>query len=149
MLFRSVIEIGAVTPYYFKDDKITEVVDPTDPHNRVTAKKSLFECDLKGKNVLSISTIEHIGTQEYGMAEEKNVIDAIEKITSESESCLITAPLGYNKTLDDWVKNNRTHPLLGYMIRGINNHWIEIDLCDYVHIPYTPLWACGLLIIKK
>lgn len=144
-----VVEIGAVTPYYFTENKIVEIIDPTDQHYRVNTRKSLFECDLRGKNVLSISTVEHIGTHDYGMSEEKNVIDAIEKITCEADSCFITAPLGYNKVLDDWIKRNKDNAMIRIIKRGINNHWIEINLHDYSDIAYTPLWACGLVIIKK
>lgn len=143
------VEVGAVTPYYFTENKIVEIIDPTDQHYRVNTRKSLFEYDLRGKNVLSIWTVEHIGTHDYGMSEEKNVIDAIEKITYEAASCLITAPLGYNKVLDDWIKSNQDNSMIRIMKRDINNHWIEINLHDYSDIAYTPLWACGLVIIKK
>lgn len=144
-----VIEVGAVTPYYFFDKKIIEIVDPTDLHERVNARKSLFECDFEGKNVLSISTIEHVGTHDYGMNEEKNVIDALTKITSEAASCLITAPLGYNVLLDNWIKDNKSNPMIKIMKRGMNNHWAEVDLLDDEDIIYGPLWANGLVVIRK
>lgn len=144
-----VVEVGAVTPYYFTENKIVEIIDPTDQHDRVNTRKSLFECDLRGKNVLSISTVEHIGTHDYGMSEEKNVIDAIEKITYEADSCFITAPLGYNKVLDDWIRNHKDNSLVRILKRGINNNWIEMDLHDYRDIAYTSLWASGLVVIKK
>lgn len=142
-----IIEIGAVTPYYLYDDKVSVIIDPTDKHGRVT-KKSLFDCDLNGKNVLSISTVEHIGTSDYGMHETENVIDAIEKIIGEADSCLITAPLGYNKLLDEWVKENQENSMVKLMRRNINNHWVEIT-GHYTAIEYTKLWANGLVIIEK
>ncbi len=144
-----VVELGAVTPYYFYDKKIVKIVDPTDLHHRVNSKKSLFECDFKGKNILSISTVEHVGTCDYGMSEEKNVIDAIEKIVEEAKSFLITAPLGYNELLDDWIRNNRSNSMIRILRRGINNHWVEIELQDYQEIVYGPLWAYGLVVIVK
>ncbi len=143
----TITEIGAVTPYYFYYDKINEIIDPTDTHKRVT-QKSLFDCNLYGKNVLSISTIEHIGTSDYGMHERQNVIDAIEKIVSESASCLITAPLGYNNLLDKWVKENQNNKMVKLLLRRLNNHWKEIT-GDYREIEYTPLWASGLVLIRK
>lgn len=144
-----VVEVGAVTPYYFTENKIVEIIDPTDQHDRVNTRKSLFECDLRGKNVLSISTVEHIGTHDYGMSEAKNVIDAIEKITYEADSCFITAPLGYNKVLDDWIRSHQDNSMVRILKRGINNNWIEMDLHDYRDVAYTSLWANGLVIIKK
>lgn len=143
-----VVEIGAVTPYYFCDHKITDIIDPTDPHNRVNLKTSMFHCDLRGKDVLSISTVEHIGTQEYGMNEKETAVDAIEKIRSEAGHYFITAPLGYNQLLDEWVKENIMNPEIRLMKRGINNHWTEIEN-GVEEIEYTPLWANGLVIISN
>ena len=145
----NVAEVGAVTPYYFYSDKISDVIDPTDQHIRVNCKNSIFDVSLRGKNVLSISTVEHIGLNEYGLTENMNVIDAIEKILNEAESYLITAPLGYNHVLDNWVRDNRDNPIIRIMKRGINNHWIEISTYDFEEINYGPMWAYGLLIIEK
>lgn len=144
-----IVEVGAVTPYYFVNDKIVDIVDPTDVHNRVTVRKSLFECDFREKNVLSISTIEHVGLQEYGMNEKKNVIDALQKILTEAKSCFITAPLGYNALLDSWVRKNWNSPNIKIMKREKDNHWIQIDSLIYEDIKYGPLWANGLAIITK
>lgn len=145
----NVVEVGAVTPYYFYCDKISDVIDPADQHSRVNYRNSMFDVNLKGKNVLSISTVEHIGLHEYGLTEDMNVIDAIEKILKEAESCLITAPLGYNRTLDNWVRINRDNPIIKIMRRGINNHWVEISTYDFEEIKYGPMWAFGLLVIEK
>jgi len=127
--------------------RVKDIIDPTDIHKRVNLKKSVFECDLRGKNVLSISTVEHIGLSDYGMCETLNCVDAINKILAESKMCLITAPLGYNEMLDNWVRVNAENPMVTLMKREINNHWIEIE--KYEEIKYSSLWACGLVIIKK
>lgn len=149
----NVVEIGAVTPYYFHDDKIIDIVDPTDEHNRVNMKASMFDYDLRQRDVLSISTVEHIGTQDYGMNEEKTVVDAIEKIINEARQYLITAPLGYNKLLDDWVKNNKGNSAVRILKRGIRNNWMEVPPQYFEEcvggIKYTPLWANGLVIIER
>ena len=145
----SVVEVGAVTPYYFEDEKIQDVIDPTDKHNRVSVRKSLFEYSFFGKNVLSISTVEHVGLNDYGMREKYSAIDAIEKILVESESCLITAPLGYNETLDNWVEKNRKNKNVRVLKRKINNQWEALPTGYFEKILYGPLWACGLVIIFK
>ena len=49
------VEIGAVTPYYWPGS-VGRIVDPFDPHPRVTDRKSLFDLELTGSRVLSIST---------------------------------------------------------------------------------------------
>lgn len=98
------IEIGCVTPYYFESNH--EVFDLADNHPRAKHDDAV-SLDYKNKNVLSISTIEHIGRSDYGIQEkEKNsAIDLCKKIISESLNYFITWPLGYNKILDDWALN--------------------------------------------
>lgn len=142
-----ITEIGAVTPYYFYSDRITEIIDPTDIHRRVMPK-SMFACDLKGKNVLSISTVEHIGTSDFGMHESENAIDAINKILTEANSCLITAPLGYNSLLDQWVMEHYKNDMVSILRRSVNNHWEEIEELTRP-VEYTALWANGLVVIRK
>ncbi len=144
-----IIEIGAVTPYYFFSERIQEVIDPTDIHARVK-KLSLFECDLNGKDVLSISTVEHVGTSDYGMTETYSVIDAINKIRNEAKSYLITAPLGYNRVLDDWVVKNKQDKELSILVRTIGNDWRELPLSEYdSNIEYSPFCARGIIVIEK
>ena len=143
-----VTEVGAVTPYYFWDERIERIIDPTDKHYRVTEKKSMFDCDIQGENILSISTVEHIGTSDYGMNESYTVIDAIEHIIKQANSYFITAPLGYNLILDEWVKEQFQRHDLSVAIRGCNNHWeIAEDLDQIKSVEYTPYWANGVVIL--
>ncbi len=143
-----VIEVGAVTPYYFHEDRISKIIDPTDDHYRVTDKKSLFDCDIKGANILCISTVEHIGTTDFGMNEKYTVVDAIDFIVSQAKSYFITAPLGYNKILDEWVRGSFQHEDVDVLIRGCNNHWeVAKDINDIENVEYTPYWANGVVII--
>src|SRR4051812_26796604 len=62
-----IIEIGAVTPYYWPG-RIGRIVDPVDTHPRVTDRVSLFDMDFSGQTVLSLSTLEHVGEGDYGLA---------------------------------------------------------------------------------
>lgn len=146
-----IIEIGAVTPYYQVDveNKVNHVVDPTDLHCRVDIRKSLFECDLHGKNVLSISTVEHVGTGDYNFKENENAVSAINKIISESKTCLVTAPIGYNAVLDEWAKIHRKDENITILRRFCNNSWEEALETDFDEISYTQYWANGLVVIKK
>ncbi|MDD5089076.1 MAG: hypothetical protein PHI18_09820 [bacterium] len=95
-------EIGAVTPYYFSNRH--SVVDPTDAHPgclRTDARKA----DYRGRNVLSISTIEHIGNGEFQDAlKDNSAYDLLQRIRREAERYLITFPLGYNANLDVSVR---------------------------------------------
>ena len=97
-----VIEIGAVTPYYWPH-RVTSVVDPFDEHTLVSHRQSLFELTLD-RPVLSISTFEHIGKGDYGSTEpDESSTLAFQKVFTESPAFLITVPVGYNLRVDDWL----------------------------------------------
>lgn len=101
----NLIEIGAVLPYFCKTSH--DVIDPSD--GRANIKKYLHEIDIVGKNVLSISTIEHIGLEEYGntYSNSNGAAESIQRILKESSSCLISVPIGYNLKMDQWIKDNQ------------------------------------------
>ena len=127
-----IIEIGAVTPYYWPG-RIKDIVDPTDKHSLVNLRKCLFEVDVFGKNVLSISTIEHVGQAEYGLEKETCLaISAIEKLTTQAIDFLITIPVGWNKHLDAYLfdENKNKNFRQYFLSRGhgcIDNKWIQHD----------------------
>ena len=142
------IEIGAVTPYYFPGI-INEVVDPADKHKRVTIHKSLFEVDLKDKKVLSISTVEHVGMNEYGISEGKNSIQAIKYIFQNASHCLITYPYGHNKLLDSWTRKHLDSKYLTvYSRNSYENVWVVKTKRNDLK-KYGPLWANTVAIIQK
>ncbi len=150
-----VYEVGAVTPYYWSD-RVKEIIDPADGHPRVTSRTSLFDHDFTGKNVLSISTVEHVGTGDYGIAERKNPVDAITKIIIESTNCLITAPLGWNKTLDQYLMDGQYDEngyTVRFMTRASNDTWSPAERKN-AYIQYggcgdLSCWANSLVIIEK
>lgn len=143
-----IVEIGGVTPYYHKYDKISEIVDPTDLHRAITKKKSLFDIELKNKNVLSISTVEHIGTNDYGMNEVNTSVDAIEKILGNAKRYFITFPYGYNLILDNWVNSNRD--LVSILVRNVNNKWHELNYYEPIETEYlNNMYANGLVILEN
>jgi hypothetical protein len=97
------LEIGAVTPYYWPH-RVPNVVDPVDRHPLVTFPGSMFDIDLTARPVLSISTFEHIGRVDYGMEEDSGlVIKAFEKLFDQSPRFLVTVPRGFNATLDSYL----------------------------------------------
>ena len=104
-----VVEVGAVMPYY-QDDVKHEVIDPYDP--RATIVDFMENQDLLMMNVLSISTMEHIGTTDYATNERQNIVDedaainALKQILDDADNCLVSFLVGYNKCLDAWVEEN-------------------------------------------
>jgi hypothetical protein len=105
---QDLIEVGAVMPYYAEIKH--EVIDPYDP--KATIADFMENHDLTMMKVLSISTIEHIGTTDYVELERQNVVDekaaiqALTKLLDECDECLVSIPIGYNPHLDKWLEAN-------------------------------------------
>ena len=97
------VEIGAVTSYYANSNH--EIVDPMD--KMATNRTSAENYDYRDKNILSISTIEHIGLGDWIPKRNKSLaFKVLDKIYKDSKSCFITWPIGYNLGLDKMVKEN-------------------------------------------
>jgi hypothetical protein len=152
-------EIGAVTPYYWPK-RVSAVIDPTDAHPQVTDRRSMFEADFSGRTVLSISTLEHIGTGEYGHSPHgESVSRAFEKLFCESPTFLVTVPLGYNLTMDHYLQNLSfpTDVRTTAIVRSpySTNDWSEAGSITEAILPYgkakcTPSgWANGLLFLER
>lgn len=121
------IEIGAVTPYYYPG-LVKDIVDPADEHINVNNHNSIFDVDLRGKNVLCLSTVEHIGTGQYGLSEKRTAVMAIEKILQECQHCLITTPLGENELIDQWLRDNYQKEYVTILERGVfGNIWNNVN----------------------
>jgi len=117
------VEVGAVMPYYL-DEVRHEVVDLFDPWahcNRTDA----VEFTYTGKNVLSISTIEHIATSDYGAtpANPHLAFTCLDKIVKTAKNYLVTWPIGYNPTLDNDLLVSQIP--FKIMARDIDNNWYD------------------------
>lgn len=153
-----VIEVGAVTPYYLDTSdllaqKIALVIDPQDPCASMNGRYSVFQYNLRGHNVLSISTLEHIGVGQYGLPEGEDCVAACEKIIEESAACFVTVPIGFNKKLDDHLLiANWPDALVTIVHRsdGLNN-WKENDDRSLIEsLTYSKKqWANGIVVIER
>jgi len=130
-----ITEVGAVTPYY---DKIThEVLDPYDPWPGCI-KKGVNDSTYEGQNVLSISTIEHVGHGEfYQEKNPKEAQNALEKIRKAS-SYLVTWPAKHHIELDDYVSGAADLVMLRRM--AFQNWAVIKTLAD---VRYGSPWSCG------
>jgi hypothetical protein len=98
-----VIEVGAVTPYYWPR-RVARVVDPADPHAQVTDRREMARVDLSGADVLCVSTLEHFGHGDYGLPGDPGLFRAaVEQLAREPASFLVTIPVGYNAVADAWA----------------------------------------------
>lgn len=102
------VEVGGVMPYYGKVNHL--VYDPYDKHESCI-KEFAENVDFSGKNVLSISTIEHFGeTNGYGPYFSAKDIYAserfINKLFIEANSFFISIPMGQHPRLNEYLKLN-------------------------------------------
>lgn len=104
-----VVELGCVLPYYIlkRDNHIS--YDLADKHPQSIKKdiRRMSDDDLRG-NVVSISTIEHIGMDEYGIETkgDASAVDVLRRIVANAKRYFITFPLGHNAELDEYILNN-------------------------------------------
>lgn len=145
----SILEVGAVTPYYFPN-AVHPVADPFDEHARVTIKKCAEDLDFTNLNVLSISTLEHIGQTK---GDTNDAFRVIRRITEQSRNCLITLPPGLHPQLSDSFKAARTD--FNYLFYVKTNTWrgpiweIHSEGFDYPYPSLTFGWAESIVVIYK
>lgn len=116
----NLIEIGEVTSRY--EEPSHKVYDLTKEHDS-TIIMDAADINYKGANVLSISTIEHVGNGEYGPKEPGKAWDLLCKIKKESKNYLISFPVGFNKDFDQTIIDNKEKYFL--MFRDLNNNWYK------------------------
>ena len=122
--FPDTIEIGAVMPHYGCFNHI--VIDLCE-HGKGILNIDASDYDYKGKDILCISTVEHVGRLEFGNKKEDKTkaIHLINKINREALYYLITFPLGWNRLLEEQVKK---FPNLIFMKRfNDKNEWAQIE----------------------
>ena len=139
------IEVGAVMPYYSSFPH--ECIDPAD--KKANRKEFAQNCDYTNKNVLSISTIEHIGQGDYKLTKDPgSAVPILQKIYQESKSCLLTWAIGYNKDLDDAARSDFGH---FFIVRSGNLQWdIVEDETGFNHEYGKPfIYGNSVIVIYK
>ena len=112
------VEVGAVTPYYWKSGHT--VIDLTDPVPEAIHVDVCEVRDFKGKSVLSLSTFEHVGPRERS-------IETLLRITEEASSYLVTVPVGWNSKFDDLMRASPLLPLAQVFNRTGESEWEQTD----------------------
>ena len=135
------IEIGAVLPYYLKDCNHC-CIDPVDP--KATNLQYAENIDYLNKHILSISTIEHINTNDYGIKikSEFTAYDILRDIYKKSLTCLISWPIGYNPQLDNDVLASTQFNSV-YFEKIEDNNWIIVEKKEMYKIKYNYPYEFG------
>lgn len=146
-----VVEVGAVTPYYWPG-RVTRVIDPADPHDKVTDRKVMAHVDLTGACVLTLSTLEHFGHGDYGLPRDPGVFNAaVLQLAREPAAFLATIPVGYNPTADAWVFGGR-YPAgvrVGFLRRDVARLcWREVPAAE-ARVPYGAAAADAVAVVEK
>ncbi len=123
----NLVEIGAVSPYYWPG-RVGCVLDPYDPHPQVTHRAQLSSIDLAGRDVLCISTLEHIGLSEYDqVADPAALTTALDQLWSQAGRIFATIPVGYNSALDKVIFSG-----------GIPS---SVKVSFLMRTPFRPYWV--------
>lgn len=132
------IEIGCVTPYYFLAQNRKLVIDPTDTHEE-SVKHDALDYEFYGKNILSISTIEHVGFGDYGLsAEHGKAIKLLNKILLQSKLFFLTIPFGFNLDLDKYILSDfiMNYRHIFFFERKADNRWEHVAIPQRTIYPY-------------
>jgi hypothetical protein len=142
-----IVEIGAVTPYYWPD-RVATIVDPTDDHPAVTDHVGWEDWQPTNETILSISTFEHIGSGDYGLAPDRDELkSAVDKLLKSTCPFLVTYPPGYHAAFDSYIRSLdlEAHGVKIFVwirpTRG--NDWNQVAYRDMTpqRETYGPAWA--------
>jgi len=125
---------------------VPAVADPADAHPRVSQRLPILELDLKGKSVLCISTMEHVGSGEYGLQADPVIMrKSVDKLFAEAASFLVTVPVGYNDQMDRIVFGDLPDDVSkSFLVRRTNDpYWEETADPDLASRKYIP-WVNGM-----
>lgn len=133
---RNVIEVGEVTSFYRPPQ---HAVYDIAAEKSETIRRDAAEIDYAGKHLLSISTIEHIGTSDYGQTPDPKRLPLVLEKMLLSKNYLITFALGYNPQLEDLIKD------MPYLIlkRVAPTQWQQTDNKNLTGYQYHKPWYAG------
>jgi hypothetical protein len=155
-----ILEIGNVISHYFKSDHV--IVDKYESgHNILNYDILDYSPGRKFDLIVSISTFEHIGYDEFNRYGEKGtaakspalVINAIEhtkSLLSETGTFIFTVPLGFNDFLDDNIKQKKLNITEFHFMKRVSesNEWEQIPHSEINDIRYGNPYICanGILV---
>ena len=149
---KQIVEVGAVMPYWMQPEEVKHlVVDPYDPYDKGLKEDAENFTFLK-LNVLSISTIEHIGLTEYGNpnSDIEKANRVLLKIITEAQNYLITLPLGYNLSLDKYTETLPTTVRKFMLVQTRADNRLEMAEVSINHKYNSPYkYANGVLFLTN
>jgi len=131
-----VVEIGEVTNSHIP---VTHTVYDLRNEMPGTIVQDARELDYKKKNVLSISTVEHVGEGD---------LELIQRIQKESKNHLITFPVGFNRELEaKLVESGIEYSVIVRSTDALNT-WKQTDNKDLSLYNYNnPFYAGNAIVV--
>lgn len=128
-----VLEVGCVMPYYGRATH--EIIDLADEHPS-SRKVNALDMDYAGRNVLAISTLEHMHTREYSNGSDMDGVTCLTKILTSATNYCITFPTQYNDGLTAYLQANPSVPrIILRRINWKNEYVVHADRNDF-SIPF-------------
>jgi SAM-dependent methyltransferase len=145
-----VLEVGNVLAHYFLVSH--DVLDKYEGNEGVINQDVAdFQTSKKYDLIVSISTLEHVGWDEFPRAPQKILcaIDNLKSILTPGGKIAVTIPLGYNPVLDGLLSNGKTPFTRQFFMKRVSrdNQWEEADWTDVADSKYNfYISSNGLLI---
>lgn len=128
-----VLEVGCVMPYYGR--ALHDVIDLCDEHP-VSKKANALDYEYTGRNVLCLSTIEHMHKKEYSNGSDLDGVTCLRKILTSASNYLITFPTQYNDALTDYMKTHPEVPRLILRRTNWKNEYVKHHDSNDFSIPF-------------
>lgn len=146
-----ILEVGNVLSNYIQLQHI--IIDKYEKANGIINQDIVdFQSDEKYNLIVSISTIEHVGWDEFPKDKEKisRALENLAKCLSSDGKIVITLPIGYNAFLDELLRKGKIHLTEQYFLKRVSkdNKWIQASQSDVQDMKYgTPFpYANGIII---
>ena len=158
-----ILEIGNVLHHYYPDLFKNHNITTVDKYEKDVTNKCLLSMDAENipkqfsNNqfglIISISTLEHVGVDDYPKWKHKKTIvtkDIIDKSLSYNGILIATIPLNYKQEINDQVEKNEfnfTHRYYMERYNLVDNLWKESNFKSASNMVYRPnVCASGLVI---
>ncbi|MEP6674218.1 MAG: hypothetical protein ABJA78_03660 [Ferruginibacter sp.] len=140
------LEIGNVLSHYFESNHT--IID------KFETAKSVINIDVvdynpgvKYKLIVSISTIEHIGWDDYPRDDKKILVamEVMKNLLTPDGTLLVTAPMGYNPNLDEMIRTGKLgfRKQLFLKRKTQMGKWQEISLEETADARYGKPFPCA------
>lgn len=125
---QEVLEVGNVLSHYFHLNH--DIIDKYEKAEGVINEDVVdFQPSKRYDMIISISTLEHVGWDEYPKDPTKvlRVIQNLKTCLSNNGKMVVTLPLGYNPHIDSYIKNNVIHFDQIFLLKKIIRcEWTEV-----------------------